>query len=105
MQLADTADRVAMNLPGLSQRMAEIALELLGEKSVGAKEPETFITRLAAERDRTVSDLGKLTAFLASDGASKLTHEAASDLRLQEGIMTELAFILSKRYDDLTLEA
>lgn len=64
-------------------------------------EPETFLTRLCAERDRTVGDLNKLTAFLDGD-VSKLSEAAVSDLYLQKDVMTQLAFILSKRYDDLT---
>ena len=73
--------------------------------SVGLRlEPETFLTRLEAERDRTVGDLAKLTAFLESDGISKLSETALEDLRLQKGVMTQLAFILSKRYDDLMVK-
>lgn len=73
--------------------------------SVGLRlEPETFLTRLEAERDRTISDLAKLTAFLESDGISKLSETALEDLRLQKGVMTQLAFILSKRYDDLLVK-
>lgn len=64
-------------------------------------EPETFLTRLRAERDRTVGDLNKLSAFLDGD-VSKLSEDAVSDLHLQKDVMTQLAFILSKRYDDLT---
>lgn len=72
--------------------------------NTGARlEPETFLTRLEKERDRTVSDLNKLTAFLDGD-VSKLTEEAVADLHLQKDIMTQLAFILSKRYDDLTIK-
>lgn len=67
-------------------------------------EPETFLTRLRAERDRTVEDLNKLTAFLDGD-VSKLSEAAVSDLYLQKDVMTQLAFILSKRYDDLTAKA
>lgn len=69
------------------------------------REPETFITRLAAERDRTVSDLGKLTTFLDSEASLKIGAEENSDLHAQKEIMTQLAFILSKRYDDLILGA
>lgn len=65
-------------------------------------ESETFLTRLCAERDRTVEDLGKLNAFLGSGAVSKLSLEALSDLKHQSDVMTRLAFILSKRYDDLT---
>lgn len=67
--------------------------------------PDTFLTRLAAERDRTVEDLNKLNAFLAGDSSAKLDHEALSDLKHQSDVMTRLAFILSKRYDDLTIKA
>lgn len=75
------------------------------EKAYGTsirQEPETFLTRLKAERDRTVSDLSKLGAFLGSPKSDNLAEEALADLKLQHEIMTQLAFILSKRYDDLT---
>lgn len=68
-------------------------------------EPETFLTRLAAERDRTVEDLNKLTAFLDGGGSAALPREAREDLKLQKEVMMQLAFILSKRYDDLTMKA
>lgn len=67
-------------------------------------EPETFLTRLKAERDQTVFRLDKLKAFLASDAFNLLGEEAKEDLVLQAKTMTDLAFILSKRYDDLSCE-
>lgn len=74
------------------------------ELKLPAPEPETFLTRLAAERDRTVEDLNKLTAFLDSEASHKIGHEALSDLHAQKEVMTQFAFILSKRYDDLTVK-
>lgn len=69
-------------------------------------EPEenTFLTRLAAERDRTLSDLEKLKTFISTPAFSKLTEEQQSDLSHQADVMTRLGFILSKRYEDLTRE-
>lgn len=64
-------------------------------------EEETFLTRLKAERDRTVSDLEKLNAFLGSTVFAGLDAEKQEDLKLQSQVMTQLGFILSKRYDDL----
>jgi len=74
------------------------------ELKLPTPEPETFLTRLADERDRTVEDLNKLNAFLAGEASAKLDHEALSDLKHQSDVMTRLAFILSKRYDDLTVQ-
>lgn len=102
IQLAETVAKVAGVHPPLADRLAELALEMLGEKAAAAKEPETFIIRLAAERDRTISDLGKLTSFLETEASLAIGAEANSDLHTQKEIMTQLAFILSKRYDDLT---
>lgn len=76
----------------------------LHDESTHTAEPDTFLTRLAAERDRTVEDLNKLNAFLAGEASAKLDHEALSDLKHQSDVMTRLAFILSKRYDDLTVQ-
>ena len=66
-------------------------------------EPETFITRLEAERDQTKERLDKLNAFIGSDAFNMLGDEAKEDLVLQAKAMTQLTFILSKRYDDITL--
>lgn len=63
---------------------------------------ETWITRLCAERDTTVSNLKKLGDFLASPKSDSVPAEALEDLKLQHKAMTDLAFILSKRYDEAT---
>lgn len=64
--------------------------------------PETYLTRLEAESKRTAHDLTKLNSFIGSEEFNGLGEEVQSDLREQSRILTELAFILSKRYDDLT---
>jgi hypothetical protein len=101
--LVEYADGGKSNVEGHTGYVSWSPADVL-ERASGVslrQEPETFLTRLEKERDRTVSDLNKLTAFLDGD-VSKLAEEAVADLHLQKDIMTQLAFILSKRYDDLT---
>lgn len=59
----------------------------LHDESTHTAEPETFLTRLRVERDRTVGDLNKLSSFLDGD-VSKLSEDAVSDLHLQKAVMT-----------------
>lgn len=66
------------------------------------QEGGTFITRLKTERDELVERLAKLGKFLASPQSDNVPTEALDDLKLQHKIMTELGFILSKRYDEVS---
>ena len=75
------------------------------DKAYGGGAPvkeETWVTRLRDERDTTVSNLKKLGEFLASPKSDSVPAEALEDLKLQHKAMTDLAFILSKRYDEAT---
>lgn len=102
--LVEYADGGQPNVPGHTGYISWSPAEVF-EKAYGTpvrQKPETFLTRLEAERDRTASDLTKLNAFIGSGKFFELSEEVQSDLREQSRIMTELAFILSKRYDDLT---
>lgn len=63
---------------------------------------DNFITRLKTERDELVERLDKLGKFLASPQSDNVPAEALDDLKLQHKIMTELGFILSKRYDEVS---
>lgn len=62
----------------------------------------TFLSRLVAERDQCTDRLERLNTFINSEAFNGLDQEAQSDLRLQSDVMTQLGFILSKRYEDLT---
>ncbi|WP_405045534.1 crAss001_48 related protein [Pseudomonas extremaustralis] len=53
------------------------------------------------ERDELMQRLEKLGAFLDGDKSSTLPVEVLEDMKLQRKAMTEYAFILSKRYDDV----
>ncbi len=102
--LVEYVDGGKPNHPGHAGYISWSPVEVFEKAyNVGArKQPETFLTRLKAERDRTVSDLEKLTAFLQNPNKPELSAEALSDLEVQQDLMTQLAFILSKRYDDLS---
>ena len=63
---------------------------------------ETFIDRLRNERDVTLGNLSKLNTFIAGELFKNIPSEVQSDLTLQSEIMTQLALILSKRYDEAT---
>lgn len=103
-------------IPGVDQRVMAIAKTQLQQAFSwfvrGVAQPldvyelalpeETWLTRLEAERNRTVSDLEKLTAFLEGPVAQTIPAEVLDDMRAQKKVMTELAFILSKRYDEAT---
>lgn len=104
--LVEYTDGGQPNVPGHAGYVSWSPVDVF-EKAYGTpvrQKPETFLTRLGAERDRTVSDLAKLNAFIGSPGFEKLSKTARSDLKLQSKVMTELAFILSKRYDDLSAD-
>ncbi len=104
--LVEYVDGGAPNVPGHTGYVSWSPREVF-EKAYGTpvrQQPETFITRLSKERDELVERLNKLTAFLNSDKASHMHPELIEDLKLQEKAMTDYAFILSKRYDDLIAE-
>ena len=63
---------------------------------------ETFIDRLRVERDDLLDRLAKLSAFVDGDKASTVPVEVLGDLKLQRDLMTQLALIISKRYDEVS---
>lgn len=67
----------------------------------GAAAETSFIDRMKLERDDLMQRLEKLGAFLDGDKSSTLPVEVLEDMKLQRKAMTEYAFILSKRYDDV----
>lgn len=104
--LIEYTDGGAPNVPGHAGYVSWYPREV-AEKAynIGVRqEPETFISRLKKERDELVDRLAKLKAFLDSDKASGIPVEALEDLKLQHKAMTDYAFIVSKRYDELTAQ-
>lgn len=104
--LVEYADGGQPNVPGHAGYISWSPAEVF-EKAYGTpvrQEPETFITRLQKERDELVERLNKLNAFLGSPAGYEIEKSARDDLVLQAEAMTQYAFILSKRYDDLTAD-
>lgn len=60
----------------------------------------TAKSRAIAERDDYLDKLSRLNPFIESQAFHSLAEETQTDLRLQKDLMTQLAFLISKRIDE-----